>query len=401
MALKIENLQKRKKAERMNKILRLLFSPFLSRTRKRKGRDLTKLNFRKILLIRPHHLGDFIMFTPAIREVRKRFPTSEIVLLAGSWAEPLVRHNPNVDRVIFHDCLWWRKIRPGRKPSFFGYLLDYKRLFFRLRRERFDLAIDFLGDLRNILLFMQLPGARYKIGFDRSGGEYFLTHTVPFNLPTHEVMKCFDLLEVLGIEKKPGKLDVFCSEKEKKEAERIRKVHGLEERQFLIIHPGARLKIKRWPESRFAQLGKKLAENTGFKVVIVGDRDDRKRMSRFDLEKSGIIDLCGEMDLLTLKALLGKVLLFIGNSSLGMHLAAAAGTPIVGILGSADPRRTSPHGVPCRIIQKHFDCSPCLEIECHLSSDGYGACMKALSVEEVYSEVVHFLNTLRAKTEEA
>lgn len=397
MSLKIENPQKRKKAERINKILRLLFSPFLSRTRKRKGRDLSKLKFRKILLIRPHHLGDFIMFTPALRAVRKRFPSSEIVLLAGSWAEPLVRYNPHVDRIIFHDCLWWRKIRPGKKPSFFRHLLDYTRLFFRLRQERFDLAIDFLGDLRNILLFMQMPGARYKIGFDRSGGEYFLTHPAPFDLPTHEVMKCFELLELLGIEKEPGNLEVFCSEREKKEAERIRENHGLEERRFLIIHPGARLKLKRWPEPRFASLAKKLAENTRLKIVVAGDRDDRRRMRPFELEQAGVINLCGELDLLTLKALMEKALLFIGNSSLGMHLAAAAGTPVVGVLGSADPRRTAPHGVPCRLVQKPFDCSPCLEIECPLSSDGYGACLKALSVEEVYSGAMDFLNKLRAK----
>jgi len=394
MALQIENPEKRKKAERIDRLLSLLFSPFLGSTRRRKGRCLDRVQFRRILLIRPHHLGDFIMFTPALAAMRRRFPESEIALLAGSWSEPLIRYNPHVDRVIYHDCLWWRKIRPGSKPSSLRYIREYLRLFHSLKQGRFDLAVDFLGDLRNILLFMQLPGARYKLGFERSGGVYFLTHSRPFELHTHEVKRCFDLLEPLGIREEPGNLEVFVSEKEESKAGEILKRHRLREKDFIVIHPGARLKIKRWPEERFFALAGKLRESGGHDVVLVGDRSDRERMERFDLEGSGIVDLCGKIDILVLKALLEKALCFIGNSSAGMHLAAAANCPTLGIIGPADPRRTAPHGVPYRLIQKPFDCSPCLEIACPLSDDGYGACLQAVRVEDAFRETVTFLSTL-------
>mgnify|MGYP006283839721 CR=1 FL=1 len=391
MTLKIENPKKRRKAEIIDSILHFFFTPFLGKTRKRKNVDIGGVTFKKILLIRPHHLGDFLMFTPALKSVRQRFPDAKITLLAGSWAKPLVKYNPHPDKVIYHDCPWWSKIRSVEKPSTLNYLNNYRKLFSRLRREKFDLAVDSLGDLRNILLFMQLPGARYKIGFERSGGDYFLTHPVPFDLQKHEVRKCFDLLRVIGITEEPGNLEVFTSEKEQAKADEIMKSHGLDEKGFLIIHPGARLKIKRWPEDRFASLAEKLAHDAGFKVVMAGDQNDRERMRPFSLEKSDVVNLCGEIDLLTLKALMEKARLFIGNSSLGMHLAAAARIPVFGILGPADAGRTAPWGVPYKIVQKPFDCSPCLELECRLSKNGYGACLNAVSVEEVYGEIQEFL----------
>ena len=128
MGLQIENAAKREKARLVNAVLRAVFYPFLRRTRHRKNKNIEKKSFPKILLIRPSHIGDVIMFTPALRSLRRRFPHAEITLLAGHWGEPVLRHNPHINRVIYHDCHWWRKSRGERKVSLIGYFRDYMKL---------------------------------------------------------------------------------------------------------------------------------------------------------------------------------------------------------------------------------------------------------------------------------
>jgi ADP-heptose:LPS heptosyltransferase len=85
--------------------------------------------------------------------------------------------------------------------------------------------------------------------------------------------------------------------------------------------------------------------------------------------------------------------LFVGNDSGPMHIAAAVGTPVVGLFGPSSPEKFSPRGAPTRVLYKDLPCSPCGQSGCTAGSDG---CMRAIRLEDVRGAVVSLIEEVGA-----
>src|SRR6266699_3059274 len=116
-----------------------------------------------ILLVRLRLIGDVVFTTPAIRAIRRRYPDAKISYIVEEEAAPVVRGNPHVDEVIVAVS----PHAPGRLRADLG-------LIRRLRRERYDLAIDFHCGPRSSLLTWA-SGAPRRIGFDVMGRRWMYT----------------------------------------------------------------------------------------------------------------------------------------------------------------------------------------------------------------------------------
>ena len=102
-----------------------------------------------------------------------------------------------------------------------------------------------------------------------------------------------------------------------------------------------------------------------------------------------VLDLSGRTDLLVLTAAMKKCDVIVSNDTGTMHLASAAGVPVVGIFGSTDPGRTSPLG-PHAIVRSDVRCSPCFRRTCR-SGLNY-ECMEKITVDEVYKAALDLLH---------
>ncbi|MGH9792807.1 MAG: glycosyltransferase family 9 protein, partial [Candidatus Acidiferrales bacterium] len=99
------------------------------------------------------------------------------------------------------------------------------------------------------------------------------------------------------------------------------------------------------------------------------------------------INLAGASSLLELAALMKKASLVISNDSGPMHLAAAVGTPVIGLFGRTDPRRVGPYGAGNVALKKPFDCSGCSRRACAREQ----SCLKLITVDDVLTAAAPFL----------
>src|SRR4029453_11909420 len=217
----------------------------------------------QILLVRLRLIGDVVFTTPAIRAIRRHYPDARITYIVEEEAAAVVRHNPHLDSVIV-----------ARSPHAQGRLRADIALVRRLRRERYDLAIDFHGGPRSPLLTW-LSGARTRIGYEVAGRSWMYTIRVPRPRtlrPRHSVVSQWDVLLPLGIAPPDQELDapympedpVASSNVERRLAEA-----GIAPGQpVIVVHVSAGNPFRRWPSAAFVDLACRLASKDPKRRII-------------------------------------------------------------------------------------------------------------------------------------
>jgi len=309
-----------------------------------------------VLLIRLDHLGDVLLTTPAITSLRQRFPQARIVMLIKEWSFEAIQNNPHIDNIIIFNPSWTIAKSEGTKTD--GVVGIY-RLIRQLRKERFDLAIDFKGDLRNILIAF-LSGARRRIGYGIRGGGYLLTDVVPYEGETHEIDKNLKLLNPLGINPEDGKMELYCKEEDVAKIEQIFDQKGIDlDHPIIGLHYGGASQFKCWDMEKFIDLSERLTKENSINVLIFGGPYERKA-SQFEEKPGKGVFLMPHMTICQMAAALKKCCLLVCNDSGPMHVGIAVGTPVVAIFGPTFADRFGPKDLEKnRLVHSLLSCSPC------------------------------------------
>jgi lipopolysaccharide heptosyltransferase II len=324
----------------------------------------------KLLLIRLREIGDVVFTTPAVRALRERFPDAHLSYLVEPPAAPIVIGSPHLDNVI---------VAP-RAPGIGGVRAE-AALIRSLRRERFDVAIDFHGGPRASLLAW-LSGAPRRIGYTVAGRGWMYTERVhrPRGLrPRHSVLNQWDLLAPLGIEPpSPASHPVEMAVDPVAVAATRRRLlaAGADTPDVIVMHVSAGNPFRRWPVESFAAVAAGLVSaRPGFRVVVtsgpseIGARSEVIGNARERLPGSArtrVID-CGEFSLAELRALVDHAALFIGGDSGPVHIAATSGVPIVTLYGPTLPARSAPWrggGTAVAVETLDLPCRPCDQRSC-------------------------------------
>jgi lipopolysaccharide heptosyltransferase II len=327
----------------------------------------------KILLVRLRLIGDVVFTTPLIRGLRRAYPGARLVYVVEAEAAPVVRNNPHLNEVI---------VAPRRRGA--GRLFADVGLARRLRRERFDVAIDLHGGPRSALLTWA-SGARERIGYAIAGRTWMYTRVVgrPRALRArHSVVNQWDLLEALpgwpGGAPRPDSDAVempLDADADARMAARLARAGVGEQDELIVVHVSAGNRFRRWPESSFVTLITQLAtQDPRRRIAVSSGPSDREAASRIAaaaraaLGEGGrrISDL-GEFDLQELRALIGRSRLFIGGDTGPLHIAATTPTAIVGIFGPTLSAQSAPWraGPPAESIEvMDLPCRPCDQRVC-------------------------------------
>jgi heptosyltransferase-2 len=127
-------------------------------------------------------------------------------------------------------------------------------------------------------------------------------------------------------------------------------------------------------------------------VILFGTLDEKEIAARIcSAMKCRPISLIGQTSMRDLAALFSACSVFIGNDSGSMHVAAAAGLPVVGIFGSTDPEGTAPVTRQFTLIRKPVSCSPCFLRRCPVDH----RCMTRIDVDSVFAAAQHIQHTAR------
>lgn len=348
---------------------------------------------RAILLIRLERIGDLLMSFGAIRAVRERAPDARVELVVGSWNEALARLVPGVDRIETLDASWLARGAPHASAgAMIGAALGW-------RRRRFDLAINFEGDIRSNFL-MWVSRATRRVGFGMAGGGPLLTDCVPYDTHLHVAVNSLRLVDRAlspadnAPSSAPPTLDLPAAARE-----RAAILLGLEEAGGPVvgIHASGGRRIKQWDPGRFAEVAARLVQSHAARIVLTGSAADRPDVDRLKAALPAgieVSDLAGDLDLVTLAAVLERLSVFVTGDTGPMHLAAAVGTPIVGIFGPSDPARWGPLAASARIVRIDLPCSPCNRIRRPPARCvGHEPdCLAGIPAGRVYETVVSIIN---------
>ncbi len=338
----------------------------------------------RILIRGVNWVGDTILTYPAVQRLKVGFPQSHLAVLVRESLVDLWKTFPYVDEVIpFQPRKGWRS------------LWEDLRLGFSLRKEKYDLAVVFPRSFRSAyqIFLARIP---IRLGYRDEGRFLFLTHGIPRAddiLQGHRIHYYQRLLDTLGIDERLYPPRVFLREEDRRWAkEKLERMGLLDGRPLIGMNPGATYGLaKCWYPDRFGELGKRLVKKWRASVLLFGKAEEKPIAQEIlrHLGEGGI-DLTGQTGLLQLAALLENCRLLATNDTGTMHLAAAAGTPVVALFGPTDPVTTGPWGEGHRVVRKKVSCSPCLKRICPTDH----RCMKDISVEEVEEIMDHRLRNV-------
>ncbi len=370
MKYKIINRRKRIATILADIAAKILFAPI---TLFRKHPALDE-NIREILVIRTAYVGDVLMTLPILKPLRLKFPAARISFLTCAAGAELLRNNRLVDRVFTYNAFWFFK----------SGISDYLALIRKLRKERFDLVIEARGDIRDILLLAYPIKARFRLSYGFGGGAYLLTHVAPFTAIKHRVEYHMDLVRSIGCPVE-GALEwgITLTPAEEQSVAELLAAHGLKS-PFVAAHPGTRLRLKRWPPDRCAELYDEIIAKTGMPLAILGSEDERELVeSVIKLMKRKPVNLAGALSIRQLAGALARAAIFVCNDSAPMHIAAAMNTPTVAIFGPSKPEETAPYSRNSRAVKADVPCRwTCDEQVCR--QPVHNQCMQQIQPGDVF-----------------
>jgi len=354
----------------------------------------------RVLLVKFWGLGSLQLLTPAVRSLRRELPGAELALLTLAQNAAFARGLGVFDEVLALDveCASW--------PALAGRVT---RLVRGLRRRRFSRVYDFEFLTRFSALVTLATGAPWTAGFhsDRVWRGEFTRRAVAYRDDWH-VARNFRALAggEDGREVAPDELTPFPV----RPADRAR-VEALTRAAtpcapLVVLNPnaGALFQRRRWPRARFAAVARELHARHGARCVLIGARQEAAYTAGLASRVPGAIDLAGRLSIGELCALLAGADLVVSNDSGPMHLAAALGTPTLGLFGPETPRTYGPLGARARALWRPIACSPCLSVHANKLAacvHPRAECLAGLSVERVLAEARDLLGAARPDRNQA
>lgn len=350
----------------------------------------------KILIIALSGIGDALMFTPALKLLRKNLPDAQIdALVMYNGANEIYESNHNLNNVIYFNF-----IQEGVFKSL--------KFLFQIRKK-YDAAVNvYPANRKEYNIINYFIGAKKRAGVvylrkDRSNLGFLNNIRVVENDEIHNVQTNIKLCEAIVGKKivEEPELEYTLPENQIAEAEKFISDLGISSNDLVIgFHPGcATLKNhikRRWEPEKFAELGKKLIEKHSARILIFGGPEENDLKEKiFSLIGSEKVKIINAESLTLSTAILKRCNVFVTNDSSQMHIAAALGLKVVAIIGPTNQKYIYPWKTKYKIVSLNLDCSPCFfyspkPLICS-RTDLQFKCIKELTVDMVYKSTVEFL----------
>lgn len=336
---------------------------------------------QRVCVIRLDEIGDMVLMSPFFRELRRALPDAWITALVKPAVANLMETCPHVNEVL---TVSQPMARGCRQAVTWLRLIAFAHRQLRPRRFAAVLLPRWGRDASPARHLALLSGAPRRVAYRQSTAPCFSARFVNEWLDSpalgHSVTKNLDFLRHLGIVPQDDRLETWLTSADRAMADKF--IEGMPRRAPRIavaacaIHPW-----KRWPENRFAEVVEELQRQRGAGFVLIGDQHDRSRLAGYPaFAEPGVLNLAGRTTLRQTAAILERCQLCIGNDSGPVHLAAAAGTPVVEVtpfpasdVSQDSPRCFHPWGVPFRILHPPSESKPSTEPAAPATARGMGS----------------------------
>lgn len=335
--------------------------------------DKSRVN--KILVIKPGAIGDVLLSTPVIQNLRHNFPDAEINFLTQSYCREVLAGNPYLNRVLTYD------ITKGDS----SYCLIRN-----IHNQKYDLIIDLFGNPRTAIIVFN-SDARYRVGFRFKWRSLAYNIKVkPMGSEVHNIEFNLDALRALNLEIVSQKPLFYLNGVHEEFANDFFKANGLDDKKVIGFNSSGTWPTKVWYPEKFGELGKKLSGDS--KILLFWGYGNEKETALKIKEQIGDNALLiPEVDLKYMAALIKKCTLFVTNDTGPMHVAWSIGANTAAIFGPTNSHLQGPLSENSIIIKN--ETLSCLGCNLTQITDCANAhkCMNELSVDYVYDKIMKFM----------
>lgn len=317
-------------------------------------------NKNRILIIRLSSLGDILLTTPLIRSIKTQYPQITIDFLLKEQYQNTLNHNKYISNLFLYES-------------------DLKKL----NDYSYDLVIDLQNNFRSrkIVKDLKVPALKFrKHDLDKFLLVKFKINRLK-NLPQIPI-RYADTIPNFKLDE--NGLDIFLPKDIKPNLK--------DEIKYIGFAPGSRHFTKMWPIEYYIELGKSLSNN-GYKVALLGGKNDRKICDEINKGITSSIDLSNDDDLFQTAVDMQQCSAIICNDSGLMHLACALKIPVLTFFGSTvkDFGFTPYKNYNLILENNSLNCRPCSHIGKSSCPKKHFNCMKKLTPQLAYNNLKKLL----------
>ncbi len=339
----------------------------------------------RILLIRPDHLGDILLATPAFDALRRALPHAELHALVGPWSAPVLATNDNLDNVLTMDFPGFNRAGNSSLRSPYDLAVRTSR---QLRRIGYTHAVIMRPDHWWGAMVAFLAGIPVRIGYDLDDVSPFLTSRMGFHRE-HAVMQNVNLLtRWLGtVQPEDVTYHYAVSAADLDDIHAYLQAFGIPPAgRYFCIHPGSGTTAKQWVTEHWATVADTLSEQLDAVPIFTGGDHERPLVNAItEVMQTPAYVAVGDTDVGRLAALFTQALVVLGTDSGPLHLAAAVQAPTVALFGPADPQEFAQWGPRDKhaILTTDIGCRPCRVLDWSGDDLLHHPCVREISIGRV------------------
>ncbi|MGH8307775.1 MAG: glycosyltransferase family 9 protein [Gammaproteobacteria bacterium] len=287
-----------------------------------------------VCILRLSAVGDVCHTLPVVRSLQAAWPDTRFTWIIGKLEAGLMGDIPGIEFIIFD------------KSKGLG---AYRELRRTLQGRRFDLLLHMQMSLRASMASTLAVRAPVKLGFDRQRAHdwqwLFTNRRIPYKPHQHVMDSFFGFAETCGVSERVLRWDIPIPE----EAQAFAQIRIPDNVPTLIISPCANARFRNfrnWRADYYAAVADYAADKLGLRVLLSGGPSDVEReygAAILQAANTRPLDLIGKTNLKQLLALLSRTTVLISPDSGPVHMATAAGTPVIGLYASTNPDRAGPY----------------------------------------------------------
>ncbi|EPN7234623.1 glycosyltransferase family 9 protein [Vibrio vulnificus] len=332
-----------------------------------------------VCFLRLSAIGDVCHAVAAVQALQRHWPSTKVTWVIGKVEAQLLQGLEGVELIVF-----------DKKQGLDGM----KALWRQLKGRRFDALVHMQLALRASLVTLGIK-ATYKVGFNfkraKEGQWLFTNRKISDTESAHVLDSFYSFIEYLGVPRTPPHWQLPISDADHHFAQET-----LGDQPTLVISPAASKDERNWLADRYAALGD-YAYEQGYQVVICGSPAEREKALAADILRHmqhPALSLVGKTNLKQLTALLNKAAVVLAPDSGPAHIATTQGTPVIGLYGHSNPKRTGPYNnlnevvsvYEQFIVEQHGKAAETLPWSTRVKGDHI---MQAISVNDVIRSFDH------------
>jgi len=329
--------------------------------------DKSKIN--KILVIKLRGIGDVVLSTVVIDNLKTDFPNAKIDYLVESPSAPGLTGLKQINRVfIFERNNFSSKV----------YLIK------SIRKNQYDLVLDFFSNPSTAIITF-LSGAKYRMGFPYKGRRYAYNMFGPIERTKfHAAQLHLESLKINNLYSNKKELHYSINEDSLVFAKKYFNEQYIDNSFVVGICPTGGWASKKCNPEKFAEIANTVINRFNAKVLILWGKSDETDALKIHSLLDGKSILAPETSIQELAALISKCSILVANDSGPMHMSTAIGTPVLALHGPTNPLLQGPFGDRNEYIQlENLECINCNLLDCPLNHE----CFKNISTELVIVKI--------------